>query len=257
MAEEKRLPRHKSVYILPNLLTTASLFTGFLGMTLAIKGNFEACALCILVSCVFDGLDGKVARLTGTTSEFGIQLDSLADLVAFGVTPAVMAYLWQLQGFNRLGLTAAFLMIACGALRLARFNVQTKTSSKKFFTGLPIPAAGCTLATFVLFTPYLPQSFLETVVPVTTLVLVYAVSFFMVSTVRFYSFKEFGVLKAHPFSAMVTAILLFVLIASKPKFLGFVFFIGYLVSGLVYTIFFLSRRSNRLLADSSSNELSK
>lgn len=257
MVEEKKLSRHKSVYILPNLLTTASLFTGFLGLTLAIKGNFEACALCILVSCVFDGLDGKVARMTGTTSEFGIQLDSLADLVAFGVTPALMAYLWQLQDFNRLGLTAAFLMIACGALRLARFNVQTKTTSKKFFTGLPIPAAGCTLASFVLFSPYLPASFFETVVPVTTLVLVYAVSFFMVSTVRFYSFKEFGVLKAHPFSAMVTAILLFVLVASKPKLLGFVFFVGYLASGLIYTIFILSRRSNRLLVDSSSKELSK
>lgn len=256
MAAEKKLPRHKSVYILPNLFTTASLFTGFLGLTLAVKGQFEACALCILVSCVFDGLDGKVARLTGTTSEFGVQLDSLADLVAFGVTPAFMAYLWQLQQFNRLGLTAAFLMIACGALRLARFNVQAKTSSKKFFVGLPIPAAGCTLATLVLFSEYLPQELAAKVLPISTLVLVYVVSFFMVSSVRFYSFKEFGALKAHRFSAMVTAILLFVLVASKPKILGFAFFIGYLVSGLIYTVFVLSRRSNRLLSDSSSKELS-
>lgn len=256
MAAEKKLPRHKSVYILPNLFTTASLFTGFLGLTLAVKGQFEACALCILVSCVFDGLDGKVARLTGTTSEFGVQLDSLADLVAFGVTPAFMAYLWQLQQFNRLGLTAAFLMIACGALRLARFNVQAKTSSKKFFVGLPIPAAGCTLATLVLFSEYLPQELAAKVLPISTLVLVYVVSFFMVSSVRFYSFKEFGALKAHRFSAMVTAILLFVLVASKPKILGFAFFIGYLASGLIYTVFVLSRRSNRLLSDSSSKELS-
>lgn len=256
MTGEKKLPRHKSVYILPNLLTAASLFAGFLGMTLAIKGNFEGCALCILISCVLDGLDGKVARLTGTTSEFGIQLDSLADLVAFGVTPAIMAYLWQLHAFNRLGLMAAFLMIVCGALRLARFNVQTKTSSKKFFVGLPIPAAGCTLATLVLFSSYLSPEFAAKALPVSTLVLVYVVSFFMVSSIRFYSFKEFGALKAHPFSAMVTAILLCVLVASKPKLLGFLIFLGYLVSGPVYTIFFLSRRSSRLLGDSTSKKLS-
>ncbi|WP_018123427.1 CDP-diacylglycerol--serine O-phosphatidyltransferase [Desulfovibrio oxyclinae] len=256
MAREKKLPRHKSVYILPNLLTIASLFIGFLGMTLAMQGRFEACALCILASCVFDGLDGKVARLTGTSSEFGVQLDSLADLVAFGVTPAIMAYLWHLQEFGRLGLVAAFLLIACGALRLARFNVQTKTTSKKFFVGLPIPAAACTLATLVLFSSYLSDWMNAQIVPMGLLVMMYVVSIMMVSTVRFYSFKDFGFFKAHRFSSMVTAILLFALIASKPKLLGFVIFFGYLVSGPVYTLFFLSRRSSRLLGDSSSNELS-
>lgn len=256
MAKERKLPRHKSVYILPNMLTVTSLFIGFLGITLAIKGNFEACALCILASCVFDGLDGKVARLTGTTSEFGVQLDSLADLVAFGVTPALMVYLWELQQYGRLGLVAGFLMITCGALRLARFNVQTKTTSKKFFIGLPIPAAACTLATMVLFASYLPEWVRTDILPMAALVMVYVVSIFMVSTIRFYSFKEFGFLKAHRFSAMVTAILLFALIASKPKLLGFIIFLGYLVSGPVYTLFFLSRRSSRLLGDSSSSELS-
>ena len=252
---ENKLPRHKSVYLLPNMLTTASLFLGFLGLTWAIKGDYASCALCILSSCVFDGLDGKVARMTGTTSEFGVQLDSLADLVAFGVVPATMAYMWMLEGFGRLGLMAAFLFMACGALRLARFNVQAATSSKKHFVGLPIPAAACTLATLVLFTEYVPQAYMESVLPLTTLCLVYVLSFFMVSTIRFYSFKEISAFKAHPFSWMVTAILVFSLVASRPKVLGFIIFLGYLISGPLYTLFLLSRRGKRLLRDSSSEEL--
>ena len=251
---QKKLPRHKSVYILPNLFTTASLFIGFLGLIWAVQGEFELCAVGILASCVFDGLDGKVARLTGTTSEFGVQLDSLADLVAFGVTPAITAYLWQLQHFGRLGLMACFLLVACGALRLARFNVQSKVASKKFFTGLPIPAAACTLATFILFTQYVPEAW-AAAIPVVCLVLVYCVSFLMVSNIRYASFKEYGMFKAHPFSAMVTVILLFVLVASRPKLLGFVFFVGYIASGLIYTLFFMARRSSRLLRE-SSDELS-
>ncbi|MEF2229678.1 MAG: CDP-diacylglycerol--serine O-phosphatidyltransferase [Pseudodesulfovibrio sp.] len=253
---ENKLPRHKSVYLLPNLLTTASLFLGFLGLTWAIKGDYAACALCILASCVFDGLDGKVARITGTTSEFGVQLDSLADLVAFGVVPATMAYLWMLEAFGRLGLMAAFLFMACGALRLARFNVQAATSSKKHFVGLPIPAAACTLATLVLFTEYIPSQYMHTVLPVCTLVLVYVLSFFMVSTIRFYSFKEISAFKAHPFSWMVTAILVFSLVASRPKVLGFIIFLSYLASGPLYTLFLLSRRNKRLLRDTSGEELS-
>ncbi len=255
MAKETKLPRHKSVYLLPNLLTTASLFIGFLGLTWAIKGDYASCAMCILASCVFDGLDGKVARMTGTTSEFGVQLDSLADLVAFGVVPATMTYLWALEGFGRLGLMAAFLLIACGALRLARFNVQAATSSKKHFIGLPIPAAACTLATLVLFTEYVPEQYMQTVIPTGTLILVYLLSFFMVSTVRFYSFKEFSTFKAHPFSWMVTAILVFSLVASRPKVLGFIIFLGYLISGPLYTLFLLSRGGKRLLRDSSKEEL--
>ncbi|WP_264982995.1 CDP-diacylglycerol--serine O-phosphatidyltransferase [Pseudodesulfovibrio portus] len=253
--EDRKLPRHKSVYLLPNLLTTASLFLGFLGLTWAIKGDYASCALCILGSCVFDGLDGKVARITRTTSEFGVQLDSLADLVAFGVVPAVMSYLWLLNDFGRLGLMAAFLFMACGALRLARFNVQAATGSKRHFVGLPIPAAACTLATLVLFTDFVPQEYMHSVISVGTLVLVYVLSFFMVSTVRFYSFKEISAFKAHPFSWMVTAILIFSLVASKPKVLGFIIFLGYLISGPVYTLVLLSRSNKRLYRDNSEEEL--
>ncbi|NDV20045.1 CDP-diacylglycerol--serine O-phosphatidyltransferase [Pseudodesulfovibrio sp. JC047] len=254
MAKERKLPRHKSVYILPNLLTTASLFIGFLGLTWAIQGDYASCAMCILASCIFDGLDGKVARITNTTSEFGVQLDSLADLVAFGVVPAVMTYLWVLNDYGRLGLMAAFLFMACGALRLARFNVQAATSSKKHFVGLPIPGAACTLATLVLFSEYVPAEYMHTVMPTGALVLVYILSFFMVSTIRFYSFKELSTFKAHPFSWMVTAILIFSLVASRPKVLGFLIFLGYLISGPLYTIFLLSRRNKRLRRDNSKEE---
>jgi CDP-diacylglycerol--serine O-phosphatidyltransferase len=156
MSEPTDRPFHKGVYILPNMLTTASLFSGFLGIMWAIQGQFESCALAILVSALFDGMDGKVARLTGSASEFGVQYDSLADLVAFGVTPAIMMYQWQLHAYGRLGLMAAFLLVVCGALRLARFNVNSSTSSKKHFIGLPIPAQGCVMATLVLFEPFAP-----------------------------------------------------------------------------------------------------
>lgn len=250
MAKDKPLPRHKGVYILPNLFTTASLFLGFLGMIYAIEGQYEFTALCILGSCLFDGLDGKVARLTNTTSEFGVQFDSLADLVAFGVTPGLTLYLWQLHSYGTLGLMACFLLVACGALRLARFNVQSAVTSKKFFVGLPIPAQASTLASLILFAPHLPEAWATDVLPTATLVLVYVLSFLMVSTMRYASFKEYGFIKAHPFSSMVTVILLFVLVASRPKMLGFVFFLGYILSGPLYTLFILSPRGSKLLRES-------
>jgi len=245
MTQEKPRPIHKGVYILPNLLTTASLLSGFLGIMWAIDGRFEACALAILVSALFDGLDGKVARLTGTASEFGVQYDSLADLVAFGVTPGVMVYLWKLHAYGRLGLMASFLLVVCGALRLARFNVAASSSSKKFFIGLPIPAQACIMATFVLFAPFLPDA-LVPYEPTGILALAYICSFLMVSRVRYASFKEYGFVKAHPFSSMVTVILLFVMVASQPKVLGFLILFGYMLSGPIYTYYLLLRRPSAL-----------
>lgn len=238
----------RSVYILPNLFTMASLFAGFLGALWAIEGRFDMTALAILFSCLFDGLDGKVARLTGTSSDFGVQFDSLADLVAFGVTPAIMVYQWQLARFGRLGILAAFMLVACGALRLARFNVMSgkATASKKFFVGLPIPAAGCMISLFYMFEQYLPDDIAAAVMPKACLFLVYALSFLMVSRVRYASFKEFGLVKAHPFSAMVTALLLFVVVASEPWLMGFLLFSAYLASGIIYTFFVLPRRASKL-----------
>jgi len=240
-------PIHKGVYILPNLMTTASLFTAFLGILWAIDGQIEKCALAILVSCLFDGLDGKVARLTNSASDFGVQFDSLADLVAFGVSPAIMVYTWQTHMFGRLGIVSSFLLIVCGALRLARFNVQVNVVSKKFFVGLPIPASACTLACLVLFAPYLPEGLQANILPQFSLGLAIILSLLMVSNVRYASFKDFEVVKSHRFSATVTVIMLFVLVASEPKLLGFIIFIGYMISGPLYTFIILPLlRSHRL-----------
>lgn len=252
--QQNPAPIHKGVYILPNLLTTASLFTGFLGILWAVDGRYENCAYAILISALFDGLDGKVARWTRTASEFGVQYDSLADLVAFGVNPALLLYYWQLHDFGRLGVMASFLIVVCGALRLARFNVQSSVVAKKFFIGLPIPAAGCLVSTLVLASSYFGETINHSVLPATCLILAYALSFLMVSRVRYASFKEYGMLKAHPFSSMVSAILIFVLVASQPRLLGFLALAGYVISGPVYTYVFMPRRLRKTSGENSHPE---
>lgn len=243
---EGKAPRHKGVYILPNMITTFSLFSGFLAILWAVSGDFEAAAMAVLFAALMDGLDGKVARLTNTASEFGIQYDSLADLVAFGVAPSLLMWQWKLHAFGRMGVAVAFIFAACGALRLARFNVSTAVTSKKFFIGLPIPAAGCTAVTLIYFSDFVPASF-AWILPGFTLGLTLLLGILMVSRVRYYSFKEYGFLRAHPFSSMVTVLLVFSLLASQPKLLGFLVAMGYIVAGLAYTFIILPRRNRELL----------
>lgn len=242
MEENKHIVR-RGIYILPNLFTTASLFTGFMAIIWASNGKFEWSAMGILFSALMDGLDGKVARLTGTSSEFGVQYDSLADLVAFGVAPGFMVYAWMIDAFGRTGAAMAFLFATCGALRLARFNVAAASgASKKFFIGLPIPAAGCTLATLVFFVPYLPN-LLQGIVPGFCLLLTGLLGVLMVSRVRYYSFKEYGFLRTHRYRSMVTAILLFSMIMAEPRLFGFLLFFIYIVVGLVYTFILLPKKT--------------
>ena len=242
MQENKLLVR-RGIYILPNLVTTASLFSGFMAIILAAESLFEWSAMAILVSALMDGLDGKVARWTGTSSEFGVQYDSLSDLAAFGIAPGFMVYAWMLEGYGRTGAVVAFLFATCGALRLARFNVAAATGgSKKFFVGLPIPAAGCTLAALVFFVPYFPE-FLSGIVPGFCLLLTGLLAVLMVSRVRYYSFKEFGFLHTHRYRSMVIAILLFSMIMAAPKLFGFLLFFGYIVFGLVYTFILLPKKA--------------
>ncbi len=248
MDNENR-PFRRGVYLLPNLLTTASLFAGFLGMLYAMRGSYESAALAIFFSALLDGLDGKVARWTNTASEFGVQYDSLADLVAFGVSPAVLLYHWQVSQFGRLGIMACFLFMACGALRLARFNIQSAAASKKFFVGLPIPAAACTLATLVLVQPYFQEYMPDKAWAVSCLVLAYLLSFLMVSRLRYASFKEYSMVKAHPFSSMVTLILLFALVATQPRLMSFLVMFGYMLSGPIYTLIILPRRISRAIRE--------
>ena len=234
------------VYLLPNLFTTASLFSGFLAVLWAVSGRFENCALAILFSAVMDVLDGQIARLTNTASDFGVQYDSLCDLAAFGLAPAVMIYYWQLESLGRLGIGAAFLFAACGALRLARFNATASAGAKKHFVGMPIPGAACCLATLVLFYQNIP-AFLLPSFQYICLVFTVILAFLMVSRVRYASIKEYGVLKTHPFRTMVALILLFACIISEPRLLGFLLCLAYLIAGLVHTFIVIPRRSRRIL----------
>lgn len=221
----------KGIYILPNLFTTGSLFAGFYGIVATMSGNFDTAALWILISSIFDGLDGKVARLTGTTSKFGVEYDSLADLVAFGVAPGILMYSWALKPFGRLGWLAAFLFVVCGALRLARFNVQVNTVESKRFVGLPIPAAASMVSATVLLFHHFgwPGSYKKLAI----LVLIYLLAFLMVSNFRYYSFKDPGLIKRQPFAFLVLAVLLLIVIAAEPVVMLFVLFLSYIFSGPV------------------------
>lgn len=231
----------KGIYILPNLFTTGSLFAGFYSMVATMNGDYRTAAIWVLVSSIFDGLDGKVARLTGTSSKFGVEYDSLADVVAFGITPALLMYRWALQPFGRIGWLAAFLFLVCGALRLARFNVQVNTVESKRFVGLPIPAAASMVSATVLVFHHFglsPVTYRQTAV----LALIYLLAFLMVSNVKYYSFKDPELIKRQPFGFLVAAVLLLIVIAAEPVLMLFILFICYVLSGPVGFIFSYPRR---------------
>ncbi|MBN2645202.1 MAG: CDP-diacylglycerol--serine O-phosphatidyltransferase [Desulfuromonadaceae bacterium] len=223
--QQRRESLRRGVYVLPNLVTTGSLFAGFYGIVASMNDRFDVAAWFILISAVFDALDGKVARLTGTTSHFGVEYDSLSDLVAFGVAPAVLMYSWALQPFGKLGWLAAFLYLVCGALRLARFNVQVETVESKHFVGLPIPAAASMVAACVLLFYHLGGS--GTIRMASVLVLIYGLAGLMVSNVAYYSFKDPELLKRRPFGILVLAIFLIIVIVAQPEVMFFLIFITY------------------------------
>ena len=239
---KKKGPK-RGVYLLPNLITSASLFGGFYSIISAFDGNFEHAAIAILISAVLDGLDGKVARLTGSSSKFGVEYDSLADVIAFGLAPGVLIFTWALRPFGRYGWLAAFLYVVCGALRLARFNVQVTTVESKRFNGLPIPAAAALVATTVLMFFTIGRGE-EMVKHITVLVLVYALAFLMVSNVKFYSFKELNLSQRMPFRLLVALVFLLIVIAAQPTLMLFLLTFGYVVSGPITTL--LDRRKKML-----------
>jgi len=244
-----RKKKLKGIYLLPNLLTSMSLLSGFYAIISTINRQFIYASIAIFISCVFDMLDGKVARLTRSMSRFGVEYDSLSDLVAFGVAPALLAYMWALKGYGRFGWLAAFLYVACGALRLARFNIQVETIQKKQFLGLPIPAAAATIASCVLFYSWLGyRSQLKTfLMPV----LIYCLAFLMVSNVRYFSTKELSFFKVRPFRSTLAAILFLVIIFIEPEITLFIVTSLYLISGPVYT---LLRRKKIILEDTSHSK---
>ena len=215
-----------SVCLLPNLLTTLSLFSGFYSIVSSVNGHFLHAAVAIIVASVFDGLDGRVARMTGTTSKFGEEYDSLCDLVSFGVAPALMAYLWVLQPYGRYGWLAAFLYVATTALRLARFNSMIEETPKNVFVGLPCPAAAGMVATSVLFCRFVGTT--GTSRDIVMLFMVYGLSYLMVSTHYYSSFKQISKTK---FQFLVGMVLLLMVIATEPQVTLFLLGVVYVLSG--------------------------
>lgn len=246
MSEVEKKKPHKGVYLLPNMITTLGMFLGFLSIVWASQGKFESAGMAILLAALMDGLDGKVARLTHTSSEFGVQYDSLSDCIAFGLAPAVLLWHWQLINFGRLGVAAAFIYAACGALRLARFNVSASAIGKRFFIGLPIPAGGCTVVTFIYFSSLVSQAYSE-IISYTALVLSILIGILMVSRVRYFSFKEYDFLRSHPVRSMVTFLFLLALLVSYPRLVSFSYCLIYIVGGIIYTFVILPRCDRQFL----------
>ncbi len=219
-------------YPLPCMFTLASLFCGFYAIISAINSDFKTGAIAILVATIFDALDGRVARMTHSTSQFGAELDSLCDMVSFGVSPAVLAYLWALHPYGRYGWLAAFLYVAMTSLRLARFNSQDCTGTSKNFVGLPCPAAAAMISAAVLFSHFLGIT--GEVKHISLLLLVYILTYLMVSTHSYYSFKELPPFTGKRFQVLVAFLLLFILVAAEPQIMLFALFLIYLASGPVY-----------------------
>jgi CDP-diacylglycerol--serine O-phosphatidyltransferase len=231
--KKRRAPirMRRGIYILPNLFTTGNLFCGFWAIVSVFQEKYEYAAYAILLASVFDVLDGKVARLSGATSKFGIQYDSLADLVSFGIAPALLAFSWALRPYGKFGWLAAFLFVVCGALRLARFNVQSSSGEVKYFKGLPIPASALMIALTILL--YLRLIETDWVKDIVILVMIYILAFLMVSSIRYFSFKELDLAKRKPFSIFIFIILTMIVIVMEPTLVLFGFILLYVFSGPV------------------------
>jgi CDP-diacylglycerol--serine O-phosphatidyltransferase len=244
-AEVAVRPRRKGIYILPNLFTLAALFGGFYGIVMAMNGRFEQSAIGIFCAMVLDSLDGRVARMTNTQSTFGEQMDSLSDMVSFGAAPALIAYEWSLKGLGRWGWIAAFVYCACAALRLARFNTNLSVVDKRFFQGLPSPAAAALVVGFVWvmdslgFKGGLEGAWLAWTAFGFTL---YA-GLTMVTNVPFYSFKDVSFKRSVPFVVIVAIALGIAFITLHPPLVLFVLFIVYGASG--YAVYVWKRMKGR------------
>ncbi len=246
---EKKAKR--GVYLLPNVLTTFGLFSGFLAIILATKGQYLESAIAIFVAMLWDGLDGRVARLTNTQSAFGEQYDSMADMLSFCVAPALLMYFWQFEQMGKIGWIGAFIYSAAGALRLARFNTQIGIQDKRYFQGLPSPAAAALIAglvwtkEFIGTTPY--DQYLATI----SWVILVSAGVLMVSNIRYYSFKEINLKGRSSFKLQLIAILIIILVTLWPSAILFTFFFVYALSGLIITM--VDVRKKRALKKKAKN----
>ena len=230
--EGLREKRSRSIFLLPSLLTTGNLFCGFLALLLTVQGRYTDAGIAIVVAMVMDLLDGRVARLMKATSQFGVEYDSLADVVSFGVAPAFLMYSFALAQLGRPAWFAAFLFVICGALRLARFNVFTGIADKRYFTGLSIPAAAGVMCSSVIFVNGLDLEPSRAVL-VAMAIGTYLVSLLMVSTFKYWSFKEVGWVQRHPAQTLLVVVLGVMIVATNPEFFLFILFTGYALSGPV------------------------
>lgn len=244
-------PRRKGIYVLPNMITLAALFGGFYAIVMAMNGHFGLATAGIFAAMVLDSLDGRVARMTRTQSAFGEQMDSLSDMVSFGAAPALVAYVWALQPLGKAGWFAAFVYCACAALRLARFNVNTAVVDKRYFQGLPSPAAAALVAGFIWLTSAMLEA--QRDVPLFRELLsmlggrrvargdfawlMFAITLFagltMVTNTPYYSFKDMRSPRSVPFVVLVLAALLIAVISIEPATILFLLFVGYALSGYV------------------------
>jgi CDP-diacylglycerol--serine O-phosphatidyltransferase len=239
----KNFGRRRGIYLLPNLFTTAALFAGFYSIVQGMNGNFGRAAGAIFIAAILDSLDGRVARLTKTQSAFGAEYDSLSDMVSFGVAPALLIYVWALQGLGKLGWIAAFIYVAGAAARLARFNTMLDAADKRWFTGIPSPAAAALVAGFVwVFHD-------SEVTGQQVLWLACAMTLFagivMPSNLRYYSFKTVNLKKSVPFVTVLILVLVFALIAWKPPLVLFICAALYALSGFATTGWLLWRERRR------------
>lgn len=230
----KRESLKKGIYLLPNIFTTANLFCGFFSMIRTLNGDYLVAAWMIFLAGLFDFLDGRVARLTKTSSRFGLEYDSLSDITSFGIAPALLMYTWSLFNFGRLGWAVAFLFFACGALRLARFNVQSSSVEKKDFQGLPIPTAAACPASYVI----LHQHFYGggTTASYFVLVLTFAVAVLMVSRIPYRSLKMIDQNPRVHFILLVLLVGIVGLLAAAPQIMLFVAAMGYMLLGIAEQI---------------------
>ena len=258
--EADKTIRRRGVYLLPNLLTSAALFAGFYSIITGINGNFEHAAIAIIVAGILDGLDGRVARLTNTQSDFGEQYDSLADLISFGLAPALLAFNWSLSSLSeisttagKLGWLASFLFVACAALRLARFNTQVGVAEKQYFQGLASPAAAGTLVFTIWF--FVDNGVAGETVRWLIFFETIALGMLMFSRVRYFSFKTGPSGDKVPATWLLLAVLIIVLLALDPPIMGMIFGSVYVLSGLFITI--AGRRNWKLKREQRPRKKSK
>lgn len=240
--EEVEKKRGRGIYLLPNLFTSAALFSGFYAIIAGMNGQFEKAAIAIFVSMVLDGLDGRVARMTNTQSKFGAEYDSLADMVSFGVAPALVAFSWALNSTDKLGWTAAFIYVAGAALRLARFNTQIGSVDKRFFVGLPSPAAAAVVAGMIWVGSQYSFEIDEQGYALLAALLVTLAGLLMVSNVYYLSFKDIDFKGKIPFVSLLLVVLLFAVISIDPATLLWLIFLIYACSGPVQALLRFRRK---------------